>query len=379
LYERKQVGKQRFVLVRLDDQLERVKEVLAKWEGLDNNLSESCRSLGAAGACDGSARRVGLLSNAGSATHWNDEYLGVDAAVSGATKVTNGFEFSGANSRAEWPVGAQGQNQRYHFANYNFALLATVTVNDPKDGASVFGVRFNGTDSAGNRLGLLCSSDKKWVVKSRTGETVAQAAGCEPSKPYRVLLTLQEGSFSFFVNGTPLKPAGADAAALAKKDSEEIAHFYFGADDGMRDAGGSVTVKNAQLFNRAFVPNEVAALQRKENEARVKAPKPEQVPRIAASAVSGLKNSAHGVAEGPSVAAGTGPATTDAAGSSAGDASVPRGAPALDPNNASAAFAKEAAGTVQREAGGGDGTARGRVSGVLSLLLLALWGLSALC
>ncbi|RNF01605.1 putative trans-sialidase, partial [Trypanosoma conorhini] len=131
-----------------------------------------------------------------------------------------------------------------------------VTVNDPKDGASVFGVRFNGTDSAGNRLGLLCSGDKKWVVKSRTGETVAQAARCEPSKPYRVLLTLQEGSFSFFVNGTPLKPAGADAAALAKKDSEEIAHFYFGADDGMRDAGGSVTVTNAQLFNRAFTPEE---------------------------------------------------------------------------------------------------------------------------
>ncbi|RNE95176.1 trans-sialidase [Trypanosoma conorhini] len=58
LYERKEVDKQRFVLVRLDDQLERIKEVPAQWEGLDNNSSNSCRSLGAAGACDGSARRI---------------------------------------------------------------------------------------------------------------------------------------------------------------------------------------------------------------------------------------------------------------------------------------------------------------------------------
>ncbi|RNE95678.1 trans-sialidase [Trypanosoma conorhini] len=250
LYERKEVDKQRFVLVRLDDQLERIKEVLAQWDKLEKDFSKSCTSLGVAGACDGSTRGVGLLSNAGSASHWNDEYLCVDAAVSGATKVADGFEFSGSNSRAEWPVGAQGQNQRYHFANYNFALLATVTVNDPTGGASVLGVRLNGTDSAGNRFGLLCSGDNNWVVKSRTGEKVAQAARCESKKQYRVLLTLQEGSFSFYINGEALKLAGADAAALAKKDSEEIAHFYFGADDGMSGVDGSVTVKNVFLMSR---------------------------------------------------------------------------------------------------------------------------------
>ncbi|RNF00330.1 uncharacterized protein Tco025E_08826, partial [Trypanosoma conorhini] len=109
-------------------------------------------------------------------------------------------------------------------------------------------------------------------------------------------------------------------------------------------------------------------------------------PRTAASAASDPTNSAHGVAAAaggvskePSGAAGTGPATTDAAGSSAGDASVPRGGPVPGLNNASATLAREAAGTVQREAGGGDGTARGRVSVMLSLLLLGLWGLSALC
>ncbi|RNE97739.1 trans-sialidase [Trypanosoma conorhini] len=225
LYERKEVKTQRFVLVRLDDQLERIKEVLAQWEKLETAFSRLCAYLGAAGVCDSSVRSVGILSNTGSASHWNDEYLCVDAAVSGATKVTNGFMFSGANSWAQWPVGAQGQNQRYHFANYKFALLAAVTVNDPTGGASVLGVKFNGTDGAGNRLGLLCSGDNKWVVRSRTEEAAAQGATCEPNKQYYVFLMLDDGRFSFYVNGAPLKIAGADAAALAKKDSEEIAHF----------------------------------------------------------------------------------------------------------------------------------------------------------
>ncbi|RNE96055.1 trans-sialidase, partial [Trypanosoma conorhini] len=277
LYERKEAKTQRFVLVRLDDQLERIKEVLAQWDKLEKDFSQLCTSLGAAVACDGSARSVGFLSNTGSAAHWSDEYLGVDAAVSGATKVTNGFEFSGSNSRAEWPVGAQGQNQRYHFANYYFILLATVTVNDPKGGVSVFGVRLNGTDSAGNRFGLLCSGDNKWVVKSRTGEKVAQGATCEPNKQYYVLLTLEYGRFLFFVNGEALKLAGADAAALAKKDGEEIVHFYFGADDGMSGVDGSVTVKNVFLMSRPLhiieseIPNNGAGSGANKDESSVRA------------------------------------------------------------------------------------------------------------
>ncbi|RNE98630.1 trans-sialidase, partial [Trypanosoma conorhini] len=168
---------------------------------------------------------------------------------------------------------------------------------------------------------------------------------------------------------------------------ERASHIFVGEyRDREENAEVHVTVKNVLLYNRCFNASEVAALQEKEKEeASVTAP--EEVPlRTAASAASDPTSSAHGgaapaggVTEGPSVAAGTGPATTDAAGSSAGDASVPRGAPAPGLNNASAALAKEAADTVQREAGGGDGTARGRVPVVLSLLLLALWGLSALC
>ncbi|RNE95748.1 trans-sialidase, partial [Trypanosoma conorhini] len=219
----------------------------------------------------------------------------------------------------------------------------------------------------------------------------------EEGSAYRVVLTVENGTGSAYVDGQLVgsleeKPPfagfvalsesefGPEETLLGRRPPERVSHILVGKyryDEV--NAEVHVTVKNVLLYNRCFNASEVAALERKEKEeASVTAP--EEVPlRTAASPVELPAAAAGGVAEGPSVAAGTGPATTDAAGSSTGDASVPRGASAPGLNNASASLAKEAAGTVQREAGGGDGTARGSVSVVLSLLLLALWGLSALC
>ncbi|EKF27323.1 trans-sialidase, putative, partial [Trypanosoma cruzi marinkellei] len=121
------------VSVRLTAELQRVKKVLKTWKEVDERVSSLCPTLlsvkgtSAATACsvnkitDG---LVGFLSGNFSDNTWSDEYLGVNATVNKedeAKKAANGVKFQGA--WAEWPVGAQGQNRLYHFANYNFTLV----------------------------------------------------------------------------------------------------------------------------------------------------------------------------------------------------------------------------------------------------------------
>ncbi|RNE96221.1 trans-sialidase, partial [Trypanosoma conorhini] len=402
------------VVARLPQQLQRIKSVLQTWKNVDAKVAKLCSSAATpaakgaaepAAACVGAMPTdglVGFLSNNGNNTHWNDEYLGVGATVSGeAKKVANGFALAGRVASIVWPVGRDGRGPGHGSAGEEVTLVATVTINEaPPTATPLLSVR---TAETGMYLGLWYDEQRRWRTKFRA-EADAQRMTWEEGRAYRVVLTVENGTGSAYVDGQLVgsleeKPPfagfvalsesefGPEETLLGRRSPERVSHILVGKyRDREVNAEVHVTVKNVLLYNRCFNASEVAALERKEKEeASVTAP--EEVPlRTAAPAASDPKNSAHdkaaatgGVAEEPSVAAGTGPATTDAAVSSAGDASVTRGAPAPGLNNASAALAKEAAATVQREAGGGDGTARGRVSAVLSLLLLALWGLSALC
>ncbi|RNC33060.1 trans-sialidase [Trypanosoma cruzi] len=144
------------VSVLLTEQLERVKEVLATWKEVDKRVSQLCPSksdaersstsstCGAVKITDG---LVGFLSGNFSDGTWRDEYFGVNATVSnkeGAEQVDSGVKFTGRGAGAEWPVGAQGENQLYHFANYNFTLLATVSIHEVPEGdtpISVIGMK----------------------------------------------------------------------------------------------------------------------------------------------------------------------------------------------------------------------------------------------
>ncbi|EKF28344.1 trans-sialidase, putative, partial [Trypanosoma cruzi marinkellei] len=133
LYEKKKgSGKPQslgMVSVLLTEQLKRVKEVLATWKKVDDTVSKLCSTSSAAvsapigTACSTNfnitAGLVGFLSGNFSGKTWRDEYLGVNATVKkdgGAELTDNGVKFQGAS--AEWPVGRQGENQLYHFANY---------------------------------------------------------------------------------------------------------------------------------------------------------------------------------------------------------------------------------------------------------------------
>ncbi|RNE95418.1 trans-sialidase, partial [Trypanosoma conorhini] len=404
------------VFARLSQQLRRIKTVLQTWKDVDARVAKLCSSVATtrsaakgaaepAAACVGAMPTdglVGFLSNNGNNTHWKDEYLGVGATVSnGATKVANGFELAGRGAKIVWPVGGAERGPGRSSVGEEVTLVAMVTINKaPQSATPLLGVR---TAEAGMHLGLWYDEQKRWRTEFGGERGNAQTLAWEEGKTYRVVLTVENGTGSAYVDGQLVgsleeKPPFAGFVALPESEfepeetplgrpPERVSHILVGEYRyGEVNAEFHVTVKNVLLYSRCFNADEVAALQVKEEEASVAAPGPEQSLRTAASAASDPTSSAHdeaaaagGVTEGPSGAAGTGPATTDAAGSSAGDASVPRGAPAPGLNNASASLAKEAAGTVQREAGGGDGTARGSVSVVLSLLLLALWGLSALC
>ncbi|EKF99773.1 trans-sialidase, putative, partial [Trypanosoma cruzi] len=143
LYEKKGNGEtpsHDMVSVRLTAQLEKVKKVLKKWKKVDERVSKLCptESVGKDTSTDTACSAampvdglVGFLSDNFSDNTWRDEYLGVNATVNndgGAKKADNGVQFTERGAGAQWPVGSQGENQLYHFANYNFTLVATVSI-----------------------------------------------------------------------------------------------------------------------------------------------------------------------------------------------------------------------------------------------------------
>ncbi|EKG01089.1 hypothetical protein TCSYLVIO_007931 [Trypanosoma cruzi] len=177
LYEKKKGGEDTtslgMVSVLLTEQLQRVKDVLTTWKEVDGIVSKLCPSENAKEsplsetACKNNKITdglVGFLSGNFSDKTWRDEYLGVNATVKGhdgvAEMTDNGVKFRGA--WAEWPVGKQGENQLYHFANYNFTLVATVSVDGvPKEGTTIplMGVKTSG-DGNPVLLGLSYDNEK---------------------------------------------------------------------------------------------------------------------------------------------------------------------------------------------------------------------------
>ncbi|EKG00717.1 trans-sialidase, putative, partial [Trypanosoma cruzi] len=165
--------------VPLTEQLQRVKDVLSTWKKVDETVSKLCPSESDVESdSSDTARRdfkvtdglVGFLSGNFSENTWRDEYLGVNATVKGnnddggkkATLHEGGVKFTGA--WAEWPVGSQGENQLYHFANYDFTLVAKVSIDKVPEGSpiSLMGVKIN--DGKNVLLGLSYDSEKKWKL-----------------------------------------------------------------------------------------------------------------------------------------------------------------------------------------------------------------------
>ncbi|KAF8305116.1 putative trans-sialidase, Group V [Trypanosoma cruzi] len=272
LYEKKGDGESShgMVSVLLTEQLKRVKEVLVTWKEVDERVSSLCptsiaeKDVSSDTACttdkitDG---LVGFLSGEFSGDTWKDEYLGVNATVKkgaedGAEKKDNGVTFKGRGAWAEWPVGSQGDNQLYHFANYNFTLVATVSIHgETKRDTPIplMGVRAD-SDGVTKLMELSYDSGKKWQALCCDGKTTEHSNTWEKDKTYQVAIVLQNGKQgSVYVDGQ--RVCESVQSNLENTESKGISHFYIGGDGGNAentagDEGVSVTVRNVLLYNR---------------------------------------------------------------------------------------------------------------------------------
>ncbi|EKG01124.1 trans-sialidase, putative [Trypanosoma cruzi] len=220
LYEKKKdEGKPSHILwsVLLTEQLQRVKDVLATWKKVDETVSKLClskcdvESAPTGTPCSPTVKitdgLVGFLSGKFSENTWRDEYLGVNATVKkkdGATKTSDGVKFTGA--WAEWPVGSQGENQLYHFANYNFTLVATVSIHKlpEEEGSpiSLMGVKMN-DDGKTVLLGLSYNGGGKWRLSCRGGtDTEDHSINLSTETTHHVVILLRNDTQgSAYVDG----------------------------------------------------------------------------------------------------------------------------------------------------------------------------------
>ncbi|KAF8286770.1 putative trans-sialidase, Group V [Trypanosoma cruzi] len=285
LYEKKKGNGEKpspgMVSVRLAEQLQRVKDVLTTWNEVDKRVSKLCTNSLATvikstdTACSAGKITdglVGFLSGSFSDNTWRDEYLGVNATVKGndggdkaaaaLTETADGVTFNGA--WAEWPVGAQGENQLYHFANYNFTLVATVSIDKVPEGDTpipLMGVQMKG-DKSTVLLGLSYNNkEKKWMLQCGGGtKSEGLSSTGEPETKRHVVILLRNGNqSSAYVDG---QRVGNEQCALGNTESQEISHFYIGGDgDKTRKQGDvSVTVTNVLLYNRPLSDNEIGVL-----------------------------------------------------------------------------------------------------------------------
>ncbi|PWU94905.1 putative trans-sialidase, Group V [Trypanosoma cruzi] len=309
LYEKKKGGGESslgMVSVRLTAQLQRVKEVLATWKKVDDRVSKLCPSTAAKNPSTGndcSAVKitdglVGFLSGSFSGNTWRDEYLGVNATVKKgtngvATGYADGVTFRGA--WAEWPVGSQGENQLYHFANYNFTLVATVSVHgEPKEGDTpiqLMGATMNNKNTV--LLGLSYDKEGRWQVLCGGKTTKELRSNSEPGTTHQVAIVLRNGEQgSAYVDGQRVGDASCE---LKNADSKGISHFYIGGDGGGagRKEDVPVTATNVLLYNRPLGDNEIRVL----NANKVSIPKLTDLKTVAAGA-TGVGTARHFGANG---------------------------------------------------------------------------------
>ncbi|PWV15335.1 putative trans-sialidase, Group VI [Trypanosoma cruzi] len=287
LYEKKKGDGKKpspgMVSVLLTEQLQRVKDVLATWKEVDGRVSKLCSSSAEESAPPNTACSaamptdglVGFLSDNIFGNTWKDEYLEVNATVNkkdgetgetGAKKTSDGVKFHGA--WAEWPVGEQGENQPYHFANYNFTLVATVSIDGvPQEGSpiSLLGAKWI-DDNNPVLLGLSYNKEKKWQVLCGGG-TPKEPSSTSEATTHHVVILLRNGTQgSAYVDGR--RVLGDAECDLKNTEDKKISHFYIGGDGN--SAGGvsevqdvSVTVTNVLLYNRPLDDSEINALNTK--------------------------------------------------------------------------------------------------------------------
>ncbi|EAN98115.1 putative trans-sialidase, Group II [Trypanosoma cruzi] len=231
-------------LARLTEELKTIRSTLSTWKKLDASFSESSTP---------TAGLVGFLSDEASGDTWIDGYRCVNANVTRATKVHNGFKFTGPGSKATWPVNTWEENTYYGFVNHDFTAVATVVIHQvPKGSTPLLGAGLG--DGAGTRfIGLSYDANGKWETVFN-GTTTASGSTWELGREYQVALMLQDGNkSSVYVDGVSV--GSSETLPTPETRGAEITHFYIGGDEG--DSDSSVTVTNFFLYNRPLSDDEL--------------------------------------------------------------------------------------------------------------------------
>ncbi|EAN91717.1 putative trans-sialidase, Group II [Trypanosoma cruzi] len=234
-------------LARLTEELNAIRSVLSNWARLDAFFSKSSTP---------TAGLVAVLSDEANDGTWVDDYRCVNASVTKAAKVKNGFKFTGPGSRATWPVNSREDNNQYGFVNHDFTIVATVVIHQvPKESTPLLGAGLG--DGSGKKIiGLSYSMIKTWETVF-DGTTKAQKNTWELGREYEVALILQDGhKGSVYVDGVIV--GSSEAITTLETQGHEITHFYFGGDEG--DSDSNVTVTNVFLYNRPLNSTEIRAL-----------------------------------------------------------------------------------------------------------------------
>ncbi|KAF5220458.1 hypothetical protein ECC02_006526 [Trypanosoma cruzi] len=254
------------VFARLVGELMIIKSVLQSWKNWDSHLSSICTpadpaTLSSERGCGPAVTTVGLagfLSDNATQNVWEDAYRCVNASTANAEKVPNGFKFAGVGGGALWPVSQQGQNQRYHFANYEFTLVASVTIHEvPRAATPLLGASL---DSSGGEKLLGLSYDEKHQWQPIYGSTPATPTGSwEVNKKYHVVLTMANKMGSVYIDGVLLK--GSGQTVVPDEGTPDISHFYIGSyNSSNMPTESHLTAKNVFLYNRQLNAKEIRTL-----------------------------------------------------------------------------------------------------------------------
>ncbi|RNE95233.1 group II trans-sialidase superfamily, partial [Trypanosoma rangeli] len=230
-------------LAPLTEQLKTITSILETWEEIDSYLSEL--SVPTAGL-------VGFLSDASGEGSWNDAYRCVNATVRNAKNVRDGFNFTGSESYAMWPVNMRAHHYVHSFVNYEFTLVATVKIHKaPKESSSLLGAGLGDNENT-TFVGLSYTPANEWGTVFNGITRTTHSSTWEPGKEYKVALLLQGSEGSVYVDGVLV--GDTNKLPTLKSRRRDISHFYIGGGEN-----SSVTVKNVFLYNLPLSEDELKA------------------------------------------------------------------------------------------------------------------------
>ncbi|EKF30837.1 trans-sialidase, putative [Trypanosoma cruzi marinkellei] len=234
-------------LAYLAEELKTIKSTLSTWAQLDLSFSKlSTPTVGL----------VGLLSNASSGNvTWIDEYRCVNAIATETARVKNGFDFTVPGFMAVWSISRWGPNNQYCLVNYDFNILATVTIYQVAKGSTpLLGASLG--DTGGKKFTGLSYSMNKILETVLNGTKTAKDSTWETGREHRVAPMLQGGNKgSVYVDGVIVgRPETIPTVGTL---GHEITRLFFG---GEGDANSNVTVTNVFLYNRPLNSTDMRAI-----------------------------------------------------------------------------------------------------------------------